>query len=220
MDISYLGHSSFKLKGKNAAVITDPYDKSSTGFSMPSSSADIVTISHDHKDHNAASSISGTARRPQPYIINAPGEYEVSGVGVFGWRTYHDDKKGEERGKNTLYSIHMDGFRIVHLGDLGHMLSEEEAENIGEVDILMVPVGGHYTIDAATAVKIITMLQPSIVIPMHYKTASHNPEIFAEISELDSFIKEMGLEGIEAQDKLKITETDLPEEVEVVVLKS
>ena len=102
MDITYLGHAAFKLKGKEATVVTDPFDKKMVGFAMPQSSADIVTISHEHDDHNACQQVSGTARRPEPYVIRAPGEYEVSGVGVFGWRSFHDQQEGAERGTNTI----------------------------------------------------------------------------------------------------------------------
>ena len=129
MEITYLGHSAFKIKGKSATIVTDPYDKG-VGFTMPKVSADIVTLSHKHEDHSAANKVSGTARRDEPYVIEAPGEYEVNGIGVFGWGSFHDDKKGEERGKNTIYTYMVDGIRLGHLGDLGHEI-DDDLDNSG-----------------------------------------------------------------------------------------
>ena len=218
MHITYLGHSAFKLRGKLATVVTDPYGKS-IGWTMKKQSADIVTISHQHEDHNAADRIEGTSRRPDPYVISAPGEYEISEVGVFGWSSYHDAKDGEDRGRNTIYNIHMEGVRIAHLGDLGHILSDELVENVGEVDVLLVPVGGIYTVDAEQAGDVVNQLQPSIVIPMHYKTDNHDQKVFGKMDGVEVFLKEMGIEGIEARDKISVSENDLPEITEVVVLK-
>lgn len=220
MEITYLGHSAFKLRGKKTTLVTDPY-ASSVGFDMPKVSADIISVSHQHEDHNAIKKVNGSSRTQEPYVITAPGEYEVSGVGVFGWQTYHDSVSGEERGKNTVYVIHIDGLRICHLGDLGHTLSDSQIQQIGEVDILLIPVGGHYTIDAKQAVEVIKELQPSIVIPMHYQTPKHDSKIFAQVAPLAPFLTEMGVEEkIEAKDKLVINFTDLPEETTVEVLKN
>lgn len=218
MDISYLGHSCFKLKGKSASVVTDPFDKKMLGFDLPATSADIVTVSHQHGDHNATAVIGGTARREKPYIVAAPGEYEVNGVGVFGWGSFHDKKKGEERGKNTMYVIHIDGVRVGHLGDLGHTLSDAEVEDLGTIDVLLVPVGGFFTINAEEAVEVINAIQPSIVIPMHYKTDKHNPEAFKDLTDLQTFLKAMGAEGIEPVEKLKVGEGEFGEETKVVTL--
>ncbi len=218
MDITYLGHSAFKLRGKIATVIADPFG-SSVGFDMPKSSADMVTVSHQHEDHNAIEKVSGTARRPQPYLIQAPGEYEVNGVGVFGWQTFHDDQEGALRGKNTIYIIHLDGLKICHLGDLGHILSEAQVHQIGEIDVLLIPVGGFYTINAKQAVAVIKELQPSIVVPMHYQTPKHNKETFNQVAPVSQFLTEMGLEeSIEMQEKLVLTAAELPEETVVSVL--
>jgi L-ascorbate metabolism protein UlaG (beta-lactamase superfamily) len=218
MEITYLGHSSFKFKGKTATVVCDPYDKY-VGFVMPKVSADIVTVSHDHKDHNTLLRVSGTSRRPEPFVIRAPGEYEVSQVGVFGWGSYHDQEEGSARGKNTIYTIHMDMLNIVHLGDLGHMLSDEMIENLGAVDILCVPVGGTYTLDAATAARVTKRLKPAIVLPMHYKLEQHDVEAFGSLVGIELFLKEMDAEKKDSLPLLKVTEQDLPEETEVVVLE-
>jgi L-ascorbate metabolism protein UlaG (beta-lactamase superfamily) len=218
MDITYLGHSAFKLRGKDASVVTDPFDKKMVGFALPQVSADVVTVSHGHADHNAVTQVTGTARRKEPYIITAPGEYEASGIGVFGWGSYHDAVAGAERGKNTIYSIIVDEVRIVHLGDLGEMVGDDQVDGLGEVDVLLLPVGGIYTIDAKQAVSVIERLSPSIVIPMHYKTDEHGPE-FGQISGVEPFLQLMGANGIEAVDKLKVTADSLPEQATVVLMK-
>lgn len=211
MDISYLGHSSFKLKFKSGTVVTDPFD-SSVGFSMASVSADLVTVSHDHFDHNNVSSVSGTARRDNPFIINEPGEYEVEGVSVFGYPSFHDDKKGSERGENNIFVIQGEGIRVVHLGDLGHSLSEKFIEKLDGVDILLVPVGGHFTIDSKIALSIIETISPSIAIPMHYRTSEHNSETFKDITDLDTFINLYGGEVRKVEDKLTVNKLSLSED--------
>ncbi len=217
MIITYHGHSSFKLKGKDGSVVTDPFH-SYVGFDFPKVSADIVTSSHDHQDHNQVGKVSKTARRDKPFIINAPGEYEVGGISVFGVKTWHDQTQGAERGDNIIFTILLDDLRVCHLGDLGHELSPEQITKIGTVDILLCPVGGVFTIDPKTAVKTIKSLEPSIVIPMHYKTPAHDEEVFGEMSTLEEFLKEYGVE-VEAEEKLNIERSRLPEETEVVVLR-
>ncbi len=216
MDISYLGHSCFKLKGKNSSVITDPFEKE-VGFSLPRLSADVVTVSHDHFDHNNWKGITGTARRTNPFVIDTPGEYEVLGVSVFGVKTYHDDKKGEERGENVVYSILIDGVSVVHLGDLGHKLSESAVSDLNGVDVLLCPVGGIFTINPKEAVEIISAIEPSIVVPMHYKSEKHDQERFGQLSSVEEFLAELGKEA-QRSDKLSVNKTSLPEEMEVVVL--
>lgn len=217
MEILYLGHSCFKLKGRKATVVTDPFEPKDTGLDLPSVTADIVTVSHDHPDHTAVNRVGGTSRREKPYVIRAPGEYEVSGVGVFGWGSFHDNNQGQDRGKNTMYSILIDGVRVGHLGDLGHPLSEEQVENLGMLDVLLVPVGGFYTIDSIQAAKIIASIQPSYVIPMHYKTDKHH-QSFDQIQGLEVFLKEMGGSSQELPSLTVNPGTSL-EETAVVVLK-
>lgn len=216
MTITYHGHSTFKLKGKRGTVVTDPFE-ASIGFSLPAMSADIVTVSHQHPDHNAVSKVKGTSRREQPFVIDKPGEYEVGGISVFGVPAFHDASKGSERGTNTIFTILLDDMRICHLGDLGHEITNELRENIGSVDILLCPVGGVYTIDPATAVKVIHSLEPSIVIPMHFKTDQHDPNQFSELQTVQQFLKEYGVE-VTPLPKLEIEKANLPEETEVMVL--
>lgn len=217
MIINYLGHSCFKLKGKQGTVINDPFEDY-IGFQMPVTSADIVTVSHSHKDHNNISKVRGTTRRPNPFIIDAPGEYEVGGVSVFGVTSFHDNQQGVERGENIIFTSFLDDLRICHLGDLGHELDEETVSQIGLIDILFVPVGGTFTLDPKQAVRVAQSLDPSIVIPMHYKTALHNPDVFAALATVEDFVKAFGVE-VQAQEKLEIEKAQLPESMELVVLQ-
>lgn len=214
MDITYLGHSSFKLRGKSATLVTDPYPDG-IGLKFPKhTTAEIVTVSHDHGDHNAIKNIEGT-----PYVVSGPGEYEITGVGIVGISTYHDEVKGAKRGKNTIYRIEIDGVSVVHLGDLGHTLSSEEVENLDGVNVLLIPVGGFYTIDAEAASTIVNEIEPAIVIPMHYNRPGLDPKTFGELAPLDAFLKEMGKVGTLPLPKLSVTKDKLPEELQVVVLE-
>lgn len=214
MDITYLGHSSFRLRGKSAVVVTDPFDSKMVGLKYPKVSADIVTVSHDHKDHSSAEQI-----KDVQMVINGPGEYEVKGVSIIGLQTFHDDKKGQERGKNTIYLLEIDKLRIAHLGDLGHKLEEKTVEDLGTVDILMIPVGGVYTIGSTVASEVIRDIEPSIVIPMHYKSSGMDEKSFGKLSTLDDFLKEVGM-TVEEMDKFSIKKSDFIDgESKVVVLK-
>lgn len=217
MDITYLGHSSFKLRGKTGTVVTDPYDQN-TGLKFPNTSADIVTVSHSHHDHNAVDQVSGTARREKPFVIAAPGEYELAEISLFGHSTFHDDQQGQLRGMNTVMVIHLDGVTIAHLGDLGHPLSDKQLAQLGVIDVLLIPVGGVFTITAKQASEVIEAIEPSIAIPMHYRTPQHS-ESFKELTGVEEFLKEMGKEGLEPQEKLSVTPDSLPGELEIVVLK-
>lgn len=216
MTITYHGHSCFKLKGKRGTVVTDPFD-SYVGFSPSGLSADVVTVSHQHKDHNAISRVKGTEAHPQPFIVDCPGEYEVGGVSVFGERTYHDEAGGVERGENTVFTILLDDLRVCHLGDLGHLLTEDQIAKIGLVDILFVPVGGHFTLNPEQAINVIRAIEPSIVVPMHYRTEEHDPKIFGDLKTLADFTKEFGIEPAPVP-KLVVEKDRLPEEMELAIL--
>jgi len=217
MLITYHGHSCFKLKGKNGTVVTDPYG--GIGFEMPSMSADIVTVSHDHYDHSNVSAVAGTARRTKPFLINNLGEYEVGGISVFGTKSFHDAENGGKSGINRIYVIVVDGIRICHLGDLGHELDENTINEIGDVDVLLLPVGGIYTINPKQAIAVAKALEPSFIVPMHYKTPAHDQSKFGELATLEDFIKEFGVENVEQIDKLKVEKDRLPEEKELVILQ-
>ena len=213
MEISYLGHSSFKIKGKEAVLVTDPFSKEATGINFPKVEADIVTISHNHGDHNQSPEVLGS-----PFIISGPGEYEVRGVSVTGISSFHDTNGGAERGTNTIYLIEMDGLKICHLGDLGHKLSDRELQEISGVDILLIPVGGVYTIGPKEAVTIVSQIEPKIVIPMHYNTPDHSQEIFGKMATVHDFLQEIGENG-ESLAKLSLSRDNLPAETKIVVLE-
>jgi L-ascorbate metabolism protein UlaG (beta-lactamase superfamily) len=213
MIITWLGHSCFKIQDKvgteGITVITDPYDKK-IGLKLPSLEADIVTISHDHYDHNNIAAI-----KNKPYLVNMAGEYDVKGVAIQGLESNHDEKGGHERGKNIIYRFEIDDISVTHLGDLATTLNDKQLEVLVGTDILLIPVGGKYTLDAKKAVEVISQIEPRIVIPMHYKT----PDLaIDDIDGLEKFIKEFGVKPTE-EAKLKISKKDLPQEdVELVIL--
>jgi L-ascorbate metabolism protein UlaG (beta-lactamase superfamily) len=214
MHITWLGHSCFKIQDKTGSdaitIVTDPFD-ANTGFKVPNFEADIVTVSHSHHDHNNADALRG-----KPFIINAAGEYDVKGISIEGIDSHHDEKEGAERGRNIIYWMEMEGIAIVHLGDLGHVLTDKQLEKIGKCDILMIPVGGKYTIDAKKAVEVINQIEPRIVIPMHYKTVGGK---ITDIDGVEKFVKELGIKPTE-EEKLKISKKDLPQEdMELVILR-
>ncbi len=211
MDITYLGQASFRIKGKNAAVVLDPFSND-IGIKFPKVEADIVTVTHDHPDHNNISGVGG-----EPFVVRGPGEYEVAGVEIVAVASFHDNKSGAERGKNTIYNLKIDKINVAHLGDLGQdSLTEQQVEELGNVDILFLPVGGYYTIDAGTAAKIASQLEPKIIIPMHYLDSETNITVLEPV---EKFLKEIGKEDIEATTKFTITVDKLPEETQVVLMK-
>lgn len=208
-DITWLGHACFRLRGKDATIVTDPFDRG-IGLEVPRPRADIVTISRDDPNHNAEATIKG-----EPRVLRAPGEYEVKGVFINGVATYADAKKGALRGKNTIFVYELDDLVICHLGGLGHTLSAAQVEALSDVSVLLVPVGSPDALDAARAVEVIGQIEPAIVIPMMYKTG---PEML-NLEPLDRFAKEMGLKEWVAQDKLVLKSSDLPDTTQVVVLE-
>lgn len=214
MEISYLGHSSFKIKTKTGTVVTDPYTL--PGMKMPAISADIVTVSHQHPDHNNVSSVSGTARREKPFVIAEPGEYEVEGISFFGYQTSHDDSSGKERGENTIFIIQAEDLRILHLGDLGHELPDKLVENLEGIDIVMVPVGGKYTINAETAFKVIEKIDPFYVLPMHYRTPAHDEKMFGDLTDLATFTTAYG-HSVRTVKSLSVSKISLPQDVTEVI---
>ena len=209
IDISWLGHSCFIIKGRDATILTDPYDES-IGYSLGKPLANIVTCSHPHPGHGFTSGVDGVSK-----VVHGPGEYEICGVLITGISTFHDNEGGVERGKNTAYLIEMDEVILCHLGDLGHPLSSGQVEDMSSVEVLLVPVGGVSTIDAATAAETVRQLQPRIVIPMHFQTKA----LRFKLDPVDSFLKEMGIKAnLAAQRRLSITKTSLPDETHVVLL--
>src|SRR5690349_4988539 len=217
-DIQYLGHSCFRLRGRDGIVLCDPFDRS-VGLDIGRPTAHIVTISHQHPDHANLAAVK--PMREKIFTIDGPGEYEVGGVMIAGVRTYHDKQKGAELGANTVYVIHMDDVVFCHLGDLGHELTTHQLDEIGNVDVLFIPVGGGETIGPAQAVSVISQIEPRIVVPMHYAVPGQR-SFYVELAPLEKFTHEIGMKEIVAEDKLSVTSTSLPpegEETKFVIMK-
>ena len=208
MEITWFGHSCFLIKGKEQTIITDPCHPD-LGYRLGEPEADIATLSHFHPGHNY---IEGVADDPKQ--IRSPGEYEIGGTFVTGVASFHDDKKGELKGKNTIYVIEMDGITLCHLGDLGHPLDPHLVEELGDVDILFLPVGEMSTIPVDIAVEIVRQLEPPVVIPMHYKTEAFT----GNLSLVDKFLDEMRIRELEARPKLSITSSSLPATTQTILL--
>jgi L-ascorbate metabolism protein UlaG (beta-lactamase superfamily) len=214
MEIIYLGHSSFRISGKTTKLITDPFDPEKVGLKFPKAEADIVTVSHSHFDHNKVDLVENVRK-----IVDGPGEYEIGGVSIIGIHTFHDNKKGAERGKNTIYVIEIDGIKLLHLGDLGHSLTEAQKSEIGDIDVMFIPVGGVYTIDAKEAFEIVKSISPHIVIPMHYKLPdAKDGGASSKLGGVDEFLTISGL-AVEKLPKLNVKEGMFtPDEIKIVVL--
>jgi len=189
----------------------DPFDKK-IGLKAPNFEADIITVSHNHYDHNNIGSLRGN-----PFIIDCAGEYDKKNVAVQGIDSYHDAKEGAERGKNIIYRIDIDNISVAHLGDLGHILDAKQLERLEGTDILLIPVGGKYTIDAKKAAEVVGQIEPRIVIPMHYDVKGLK---IGGLDGVDKFVKEIGLKPT-YEEKLKISKKDLPQEdTELVILRN
>lgn len=215
MQIIWHGQSCFQIearhnKDEQTSIVIDPFSEE-TGLRLSKLEADVLLVTHNHHDHNNVKAVSGN-----PFIINGPGEYEIKKVFVQGIPAWHDSEEGRQRGQNTIYTIEAEDLRICHLGDLGQKeLTEEQLETIASVDILMIPVGGVYTISAKEALKIMSQIEPRITIPMHYSL----PKLKIKLEGVDKFLKTMGLKSISTQDKLLIKKKDiLPEEAKIIVL--
>ncbi|NQT48247.1 MAG: MBL fold metallo-hydrolase [Chloroflexi bacterium] len=207
MEITWLGHSCFRIRGRGATLVTDPYSET-VGYMWPDPTADIVTISHGHDGHNDSSRINGDAK-----IVSRPGEYEIKEVLITGLPGFHDSEQGNLRGKNIMYLIEMEEVTFCHLGDLGHLPSSRQVEELSNTDVLFVPVGGISTTDARMASQIVRLLSPKVVIPMHYQT-----DVVTWLEPLDKFVKEMGLREVLPQPRISITKSNLPAETQVTVL--
>jgi len=208
MDIKWLGHSCFLLKGKGGTIITDPCHPD-TGYRLTGPKADIVTVSHFHPGHSYIEGVAGGAKE-----IKSPGEYEIGGTFITGVSVFHDNEKGGLRGKNTVYITELDDITLCHLGDLGHPLGPQLVEELGDIHILFLPVGEVSTIPVDTAVEIVRQLAPLIVIPMHYRTEV----VTRELSPVDKFLEKMRIREPEAKPSLSVTSSTLPGSTQVVVL--
>jgi L-ascorbate metabolism protein UlaG (beta-lactamase superfamily) len=208
MNIIWHGQSFFEIstkdtKNEELKIAIDPFDKS-IGLKIPKVEAQILLITHNHSDHSNKKAINGN-----PFLIESPGEYETKGVYVKGVQGFHDDSQGKEKGKVVFYIIEVENIKICHLSDIGQKeLTSEQIDQIGNIDILMIPVGGVYTLDAKQAANIISQIEPKIVIPMHYQV----PNLNLKLNSLDQFLKEIGSPNVEPQKKFKIKISDIPKE--------
>jgi L-ascorbate metabolism protein UlaG (beta-lactamase superfamily) len=212
MKIKYLGHSAFVITSEEGLrIVTDPYTRGpSLTYGEITESADIVTVSHEHLDHSNTAAVGGN-----PQVVKGAGRVVVKGIEFNGIASYHDEARGRMRGNNTIFCFDVDGMRVCHLGDLGHLLDDRQILEMGDVDILFIPVGGNFTIDARAASQVCNQLKPAVVIPMHYKTEKGIPGV----SGVDAFIKDKDnvtqLDSSEAEFKRE----ELPPPSRIMVLR-
>lgn len=211
-EIRWYGHNCFRIRAREAIVVTDPVSRA-TGYAMPKVTADLVTVSHQHPGHTNLAQI-----RPDPpfKVLDGPGEYEIHDVLVTGVRTYHDPNRGADRGYNTIFLFELDGMTFCHLGDLGHALSQAQAESLNGTDVLLVPAGGDNTniIDPSRAAEVIGQLEPKLVIPMQYAAGTGD----SGLGDLTAFCKAIGVQAPAPEDKLTVRASDLSESMRVVAL--
>jgi L-ascorbate metabolism protein UlaG (beta-lactamase superfamily) len=212
MKITWLGHAAFLLETGGSKIVTDPYDHNDEriGYGPITMPVDIVTISHDHADHNYAKDLKGN-----PDTVEGTGRFQVKGISFTGIEAHHDPTEGSQRGSNTIFVMEAEGMNLCHAGDLGHVLSRDTIEAIGPVDILLIPVGGFYTIDAAEAAKVTQDLKPKLVIPIHFKTTV----LDFPIAGVEAFLE--GKSNVRHQEaaEIEVTKETLPKEMEIVVLE-
>lgn len=209
MELTWYGLACFRISDRALKVVTDPYGPE-TGLSLPRLRADVVTISHDRPGHNYVKAVSGYRK-----VLDGPGEYELGGVFITGIRTWH--RGGRKRGEpNTLFLFEFGDITVCHLGDLGEVPRQEEIEALGEVSVLLIPVGGHDTLNGAEAAEVVSLIEPAYVVPMHYAL----PGLNFKLDSLQKFLREMGVSSPRRLESLKVsTKQDLPEETEVVLLE-
>ncbi len=208
MEITWYGHSCFRIKGKEVVLLIDPCPDTA-GYSLGKVQADIVAISHAHPGHSFLDTLQEGYR-----AIKGPGEYEIKDTYITGISTYHDGEQGKKSGKNTIYLIEIEGVTLCHLGDLGHSLNPEVTGELGNINVLFVPVGGHSTIGGQAAADLVRNINPGFAVPMHYKTAVEK----AELEFPEKFLKELGLKYLVSQPKLTVTRTNIPLSTQVVLL--
>jgi L-ascorbate metabolism protein UlaG (beta-lactamase superfamily) len=210
MEITWYGHACFRLKDRTITVVTDPYDKT-LGLPLPRPKADIVTISHATPHHNYTDGVKGEFK-----TVDGPGEYEIAGVFITGIHlAAPQDKSGENSAaQNNIYVIYLEDIALCHLGDLNHVPTQNQVEDLGSIDVLMAPVGGQNALNAAQAAEVISLIEPYVVIPMHYQL----PGLTIKLDPVEKFLKEMGLTKADTVDTLKLTKTSLPEETQIVLL--
>lgn len=201
-------------------LVMDPFKTENVGLPLAKEVADIVTISHNHDDHNAIEVVTGPVMRQSTFVIDKEGEYEIGGVEISAIKTYHDKTEGSERGKNLISFVRMDGVNLLHLGDLGHQLSEQQIEKIGSVDVLMVNVGGVTSLEIEDVMKLIGDIQPSYVIPMHYKVPGMLEAWAAKHTLQDFLDKNKYVVAGEQVHKMKVEPTSLPDDTQVLIMNA
>jgi L-ascorbate metabolism protein UlaG (beta-lactamase superfamily) len=208
MEITWYGRACFRLRGREATVITDPCPPS-TGFVAGKHDVDLLTISHAHPDHSYTRSITAGL------TLTRPGEYEFSDLLVTGVRSFHDGEAGATHGENIIFAVEIDGVHVCHLGDLGHLLTDEQLSELGPIDVLLVPAGGHTTLTPAEGAEVVARVSPKLVIPMHYATDGGSKDLLSA----DTFLHEMAAEPIR-QPKAQVTASSLPDETQILVLEA
>ena len=207
-EFRWFGHNCFRIRAREATILTDPVGRK-TGYVMSRQTADLVTISHDHPGHANLAAV-----KPEYQTITGPGEYEMHDVFVTGIRTYHDGAKGVERGYNTIYLIEVEGLVICHLGDLGHTLTEEQAEAMAKVDVLLIPAGGGPVLSSTQAAELVAQIEPRLVIPMQFATATGDKDR----EDVSGFCRHLGLAVPEAEEKVTLRHSDLTDTLRLVHL--
>lgn len=213
MDITWFGLSCFRIREGGVTIICDPYDKT-VGLTLPRMRADVVTVSHEQPGHNSVERVAG-----EPKVLRGPGEYEVNNVFFTGLTTYHKRRGGALPERNVIFFMEFGDLTVGHLGDLGEVPSQSEIEelNLGEVDVMMVPVGGGDILDPTRAVEVIGMFEPKIVIPMHFQQPELSAAWAAELEPVDKFLRELGVSAPEPESMLKVSKSSLPEETQVAL---
>lgn len=215
MRIKWLGHAAFSITASDGtAIITDPYRPGAfggaIGYGPITDRFDVATVSHKHADHDGVDALPGS-----PIVVDRPGRTEAKGITFDGIATYHDRSRGSQRGENTVFCFTLDQVKVCHLGDLGHTLDDAFAAQIGPVDVLLIPVGGTFTIDAQGASQVVSKLKPKIVIPMHFKT----PKVGFDLDGVERFTSGKSNVEFSNSSELDITPETLPAETKIVVLK-
>lgn len=210
LSFKWFGQACFEIKDSKT-IVTDPHDGESVGLEAPKTEADIVTISHDHFDHSSGKE---DVSKEDTKIVDAPGKTNIQNIHIEGIESYHDKSEGDARGKNTIYKINIDGFSICHLGDLGHLLEDNTLNEIKPVDILLIPVGGKFTIDGKEAYKVVEEINPQVVIPMHYNV----PGLEVPISKPDAFL-ELAKKNYDIENSESLKLDGLPENKTLYKLK-
>ncbi len=215
MKIKWYGHAAFLIASdQGIRMILDPYEPGAFGgqlsYGRIGDQAEIVLTSHDHADHNYTKGLLGS-----PQVVSGSGSKIVKGISIKGISTYHDPSKGKERGTNTIFNLQVDGIQVCHLGDLGHVLSDKEVNEIGPVDILLIPVGGYFTIDAKEATRVVEQIHPKVVIPMHFKTEKCG----FPIAPVEDFLKGKSAVKRVGRSEIDYSKASLPEKMEIVVLE-